>query len=130
MDKKCSSKEELFCTEYVSSGGKLSESFERVYTWNGSKNGLTVAASRILKRPHVEARIAELRAAVVEKCNITLEQHLADLKRLRDKAEQDTKWQAAISAEVNRGKAAGLYVDRVEHSGVQPTIVINRPDAD
>ena len=128
MDKKCTSKEEQFCLKYVESGGRLADSYMSVYTWTGSKNGLTTAASRLLKRPHVEARIAELRAKVVEKCQITLEQHLDDLKRLRDKAEQDQKWQAAISAEVNRGRACGLYVEKVEHENVPtPQIVINRP---
>jgi len=128
--KKCTAKEELFCQEYVKSGGRLADSYMSVYTWTGSQNNVTVVASRVLKRPQVAARIAELRQGPVEECKITLKQHLNDLKRLRDKAEQDEKWQAAISAEVNRGKAAGLYVDKVEHSNIQPTIVINRPDAD
>lgn len=43
---------------------------------------------------------------------VTLEGHLRDLKIVRNMATTAGQFGAAITAEVNRGKAAGLYVER------------------
>ena len=69
----------------------------------------------------ITARIEELRKPIREKACLTLEEHLNTLQRLRDKAEESMQFTAAITAETNRGKASGLYTDKVEqkttHSG-------------
>jgi hypothetical protein len=54
---------------------------------------------------------------VVEAVQITLAAHLDRLAALSDKAEQEGKYSAAVAAEVARGKASGLYVDKMEHTG-------------
>ena len=80
--------------------------------------------------PHFSsARVKELRSPAVERAQLTLDGHLEDLKRVQDAAEKEGKYSAAISAEVARGKTAGLYVDRHEHSGHgnAPTGVIIEP---
>jgi hypothetical protein len=43
-------------------------------------------------------------------CNIQSK----DLLRLREEAVKDSKWSAAVAAEMGRGKAAGLYVNKVD----------------
>ena len=62
--------------------------------------------------PLVVKYIGELRAEVQEKFGIDLGRHLGELAKLRDDAMKKGAWSAAISAEVARGKAGGLYVDQ------------------
>lgn len=45
---------------------------------------------------------------------LTLESHLARLEELSRRAEEAEQFGPAITAETNRGKAAGLYTDRVD----------------
>ena len=65
--------------------------------------------------PLVVKYIGELRAEVQEKYGITFEKHLAELAKLRDDSAKKGAWSAAINAEVARGKAGGLYIDRSMH---------------
>lgn len=74
-------------------------------------------ACRLMTDPKVKARIEELRAPVVAAVRLTLEQHLRDLESLRNEAKVAGQYSAAISAEVSRGKASGLYVDKAEITG-------------
>lgn len=103
------------------------KSQERAYVDAGyAKQGARAHASTLLKqnrsilkrrdevlserdRLHSEAMV---NAARVEK--VTLASHLAMLAALRDEARAAGKYQAAIAAEVSRGKACGLYIDRTE----------------
>lgn len=93
--------------------GNASEAYRRAY--NASRmSAATVnrTAKEVLDNPKITARLEALRKPVRERAQMTLEQHLDDLKRLRDAAEKDGKFGPAVSAEVSRGKAAGLYVDK------------------
>lgn len=72
--------------------------------------------SRLLTRVDVGAAIAARQAKASKKADLTLEAHLATLNSLRDQAAAAEQFAPAVSAEVSRGKAAGLYVDRKEHS--------------
>lgn len=75
-------------------------------------------ASKLAALPHVAARIAEIRKPVIDKlgaeARITLESHLQKLADLRDAAEKDGKYDAAVKAEIARGKAAGIVVEKKE----------------
>ena len=51
-----------------------------------------------------------------ETIQITLESHLADLQMLRDKAMESNQLSAAISAEIARGKASGVHVEKSEQT--------------
>ena len=46
--------------------------------------------------------------------NVTMSSHLTELSQLRDQAVDSGQLPAAISAEVSRGRAAGLYIDKKE----------------
>ena len=128
---KLTEKQERFCLSYIETGN-ASEAYRRNYDCSKSTEAsVWRKAKELLDNGKVAARIEELRAPVREKAQITLEQHLNDLKRLRDLAEQEGKYSAAVTAETNRGKASGLYVEQVEHKGIEaPKIVINRPNGD
>ena len=43
---------------------------------------------------------------------MTYEGHIAELGRLREAALKKGSFSSAVNAEANRGKAAGLYIDR------------------
>ena len=43
---------------------------------------------------------------------MTYEGHIAELARLREAALKKGSFSSAVNAEANRGKAAGLYIDR------------------
>ena len=52
--------------------------------------------------------------AAAERDQISLENHLGTLHHLREEAKDQGQISAAITAEVHRGKAGGLYIDRRE----------------
>ena len=54
----------------------------------------------------------ELREERIRKHEVTYEGHVAELARLREAALKKGSFSSAVNAEANRGKAAGLYIDR------------------
>jgi len=74
-------------------------------------------SAKLLKRPHVRLVLAQQQREMIERGACSLEQHLRELAELRDEAKQAGEYNAAIKAEELRGKACGLYVERVEHTG-------------
>ena len=62
--------------------------------------------------PLVVKYIGELREERVRKHEVTYEGHVAELARLREAALKKGSFSSAVNAEANRGKAAGLYIDR------------------
>ena len=84
-------------------------------------------ASRIMANVNVMSRVAELREPVAKKAQITLESHLDDLMRLRNMAAKEKQYSAAITAEVARGKASGVHVEKsaVEVTGSEGGPVLN-----
>ena len=120
-------KQENFCLAYIETGN-ASEAYRRSYEASKmAENTISVRASEMMADSKIAVRIAELRAPVIAKAQITLEQHLDDLKRLRDKAEASEKFGPAVQAEMARGKASGLYVDKTELTGKdgKPIEVVN-----
>ena len=62
--------------------------------------------------PLVVKYIGELREERLRKHEVTYEGHVAELARLREAALKKGSFSSAVNAEANRGKAAGLYIDR------------------
>ena len=62
--------------------------------------------------PLVVKYIGELREERIKKHEVTYEGHIAELGRLREAALKKGAFSSAVNAEANRGKAAGLYIDR------------------
>ena len=62
--------------------------------------------------PLVVKYIGELKEEKLKKHEVTYEGHLAELSRLREAALKKGSFSSAVNAEANRGKAAGLYIDR------------------
>lgn len=83
-------------------------------------NAVRVEACRRLQKPNVRLTIDACRRYMGAKAECTLEQHLNELDRLKNVSEVTGNLGAAVNAEVNRGKASGLYVDRVRQEPVDP----------
>ena len=62
--------------------------------------------------PLVVKYIGELKEERIKKHEVTYEGHIAELGRLREAALKKGSFSSAVNAEANRGKAAGLYIDR------------------
>jgi len=62
--------------------------------------------------PLVVKYIGQLREERLRKHEVTYEGHVAELARLREAALKKGSFSSAVNAEANRGKAAGLYIDR------------------
>jgi hypothetical protein len=62
--------------------------------------------------PLVVKHIGELKEERLKKHEVSYEGHIAELARLREAALKKGSFSSAVNAEANRGKAAGLYIDR------------------
>ena len=48
----------------------------------------------------------------MKKYEVNYESHITELARIKEEALKKKSFSAAVNAETNRGKAAGLYIDR------------------
>ena len=62
--------------------------------------------------PLVVKYIGQLKEERLRKHEVTYEGNVAELARLREAALKKGSFSSAVNAEANRGKAAGLYIDR------------------
>ncbi len=106
-------KQERFAQE-VASGQSLADAYRAAYKVRPTTKDESIwqAASRIMADIKVASRVDELRQVAAKAAILTLESHLDDLKALRDAAAASGQLSAAISAEIARGKAAGVHVER------------------
>ena len=64
------------------------------------------------QNPLVVQYIGNLKEEKLKKYEGTDDGHVAELGKIRERALKKGAWSAAVNAETNRGKAAGLYIDR------------------
>jgi len=62
--------------------------------------------------PLVVQYVGRLKEERLKKFEVSYEGHVAELARLREMALKKGSFSSAVNAETNRGKAAGLYIDR------------------
>ena len=106
-------KQETFCEEYVKCGN-ATEAYRRSYSaGNMKQETVWKAASRLMADGRVAERVQQMRSAAAEKAQLSLQGHLQELARLRDLAVEEGQLSVAVTAEISRGKAAGLYTDKV-----------------
>ena len=117
-------KQESFCAEYVKCGN-AAEAYRSAYKCENMKpESVWSLASRLMSNVKVMSRVQELRDAAAKEAQVTLEGHLEDLKRLRDQSVEAGQFSAAITAEISRGKAVGLYTDKVQADVKQDVRVV------
>ena len=121
-------KQEAFCIEYVKGGSKsFSDAYRAAFSCAHMKpSTINTKASVLAQNGKIRARIDELRAEASREASVTLVDHLRTLEALRDSAAEAGQYSAAVKAEIARGKASGLYVDRQEISGPDgdPVVVL------
>ena len=62
--------------------------------------------------PLVAAYVGKLKEERLKKFEVSYEGHVAELARIKELALKKGSFSSAVNAETNRGKAAGLYIDR------------------
>ena len=116
---KLTAKQEAFCLAYIETNN-ASEAYRRSYNADKMKaETINKRSSELMQNGAITGRLEQLRETVRERAKITLESHLERLNHLSLMAEKAEQYSAAIKAEESRGKAAGLYVEKIEHSGMQ-----------
>jgi len=122
---KLTSKQEGFCQSIVK-GASLSDAYRENYNIGKMKgDSINRLAHGVMENVKVASRVEELRQPAVDKLLLSHEDHIRTLKKLRDEAAEFGQYGAAIKAEENCGKVAGLYVQKVEmHGEVKMTGVL------
>ena len=102
-----------FCSLYVQ--GMSGAEAARKSGFTKHKFGAKAQGSALLRRnPLIANHIIDLVKKEGERQNVSMESHLTELSRLRDEAVDSGQISSAISAEISRGKAAGLYIEKKE----------------
>lgn len=109
-------KQELFCHEMLKADQSASDAYKKVYDVKHGTKDATIhrAAHELIENPKVSARIRELRGMAANAAVLSLDQHMDDLRALREEARSAGQYGAAITAEISRGKARGFYVTKTE----------------
>ena len=94
--------------------GPLSKSEAAEIAWYSPKRSLVEGSELTNPKlsPLVVQYIGKLHDERLQKHEVTYTKHIAELDRIKDKALKKGSFSSAVNAEVSRGKAAGLYIDR------------------
>jgi len=118
--KKLTPKQEKFAQNVAKGMNKKDAAIDAGYSEkNAVKAGYVLTSD---DNPLVQQKIHALQEKASKKVELDLATHLTDLKDIREGAMRNGAWSAAVTAEVARGKAAGLYVNRSE-------LTVNRIDS-
>tara|TARA_R100000995_G_scaffold83949_1_gene61222 strand:- start:680 stop:1153 length:474 start_codon:yes stop_codon:yes gene_type:complete len=110
--KKLSPKQEKYAQNVAKGMSKKDAAVNAGYSEKNAKRAGYVLDSDA--NPLVKQRIHALQERAAKKVSLDLSTHLTDLKDIREGAMRNGAWSAAVTAEVARGKAAGLYINRSE----------------
>jgi phage terminase small subunit len=125
---KLTPKQERFA-QLVAEGKNLSEAYRLSYNAEKMKpETVNREAKALIDDPKISTRVEEIRKPIIERTQITLDSHLRDLMMLRNMAVKEKQISAAIAAEVARGKAAGIHVEKSEVRHEIPEVVVRYID--
>lgn len=130
-------KQENFCLAYLETGN-ASEAYRRSYDAENMKpETINVKACELLQNGKIAERLEELRAPVIAKAQLTVEDLLRELEEARRLAIDTEAPAPAVSATMGKAKLLGLDKQVVDHissdnsmSPVPTTIVLAAPDDD
>ena len=71
-------------------------------------------ASTLMRDGRIKVRVEALRAPAIRKVALTVEDHLEQLAKIRDRGMELDQISAAATAEIARGKVGGFYIERKE----------------
>lgn len=130
MKKNLTEKEEMFARAFIELGSQ-SDAYRKAYKIGSmSDRVITSKAYEVAVKPHVSARIEELRDAAKERNQITVDTLLKELEENRQAALCAETPQAAAATAATMGKAKLLGLDKqiIEHTGpggsaLTPTVI-------
>lgn len=107
-------KQDMFCLAYVETGN-ASEAYRRAYDANGMKPAsVNRKAKELLDNVKIAARLDELRAATIERHEITVDRLRDMLLEDREFARETGKASAMVSASMGLAKLYGHLSDKVD----------------
>lgn len=108
-------KQEKFCLVYLETGN-ASEAYRQSYNAeNMSQNALNREASVMLDNPKIAQRLEQLRAPIIKKAQLTVEDLLRELEEARQLAIQTEAPAPAVSATMGKAKLLGLDKQVIDH---------------
>lgn len=113
-EKGLTERQEKFCRIYATEDVTRTEAARLA---GYAESSALVAGSKFLNGrdyPKILARIAELKEELSKKYEVTFDNHVRQLARIRDAAMDKQNYASAVAAEKARGQAAGLYISRSE----------------
>ena len=119
-------KQEAFAMAYVETGN-ASEAYRRSYNAEKMKpETVNRTAKEQLDNPKIAARLAELKAAHVERHEITVDDLIRELEEARSIAMAGERQQPAamVAASMGKAKLLGLIVDKAENKNDNRTTVL------
>lgn len=108
-------KQQMFC-ENIVAGMRNNAAYKAAFGTNATTTANN-ESQKLLNRHDIKQRIRELQEEDYRCTKVKLEAHLDRLAALGKKAEEMDMIGVAIQAELNRGKASGLYIERREVTG-------------
>lgn len=121
-------KQEAFCIAYLETGN-ATEAYRRSYdVSNSAPASINRAAKGLMDNAKIAARLAELRAPVIKRAQITVEDLLRELEEARTVAMtcETPQSSAAIAATMGKAKLLGLDKQIVELTGKNGGAIITR----
>lgn len=113
--KRLTPKQEAFCLAYLETGN-ASEAYRRAYDAENMKpETINVKACELLQNGKVAERLAALRAPIIAKAQLTVEDLLAELEEARRLAIDTEAPAPAVSATMGKAKLLGLDKQVVDH---------------
>ena len=113
-------KQENFCLAYLETGN-ASEAYRRSYNAQNMKpESINVNACKLLSDAKIAQRLDELRAPVIAKAQLTVEDLLRELEEARRLAIDTEQPSPAVSATMGKAKLLGLdklVVDNISSDG-------------
>lgn len=119
-------KQEAFALAYVETGN-ASEAYRRAYNAGKMKpETVNRTAKEQLDNPKIAARLAELKAAHVERHEVTVDDLIRELEEARSIAMAGERQQPAamVAASMGKAKLLGLIVDKAENKNDNRTTVL------
>jgi phage terminase small subunit len=106
---------DLFCSCYTAVGTPTFNHKEASAVAAGfSEASARNQATRLLRKPAIQRRIDELKAANRQRNNVSVDSVVENLTHDRDMARAKGDWSAAIRADELLGKVLGCFTDRQE----------------
>lgn len=119
-------KQEAFCIAYMETSN-ATESYRRAYD-TSKMNPATInrCAKDVIDNPKITARLVELRAPIIAKTQITVEDLLAELEEARKMAIDTEAPGPAVSATMGKAKLLGMDKQVVELTGKNGGAIITK----